>query len=52
MAKPSPVLRKVGSSISSMYHPKLLRKCAIMMAQTGMDVKTFLQGTGGEGPCV
>ncbi len=32
MSKPSPLLRKEGSSTSSMYHPKLFRKWEIMMA--------------------
>ena len=47
MLNPSPFLMNMGSSTRSMYQPKLLNVCEIMMAHTGPEVKIFFQGTGG-----
>jgi hypothetical protein len=46
MLKPSPDLMKSGSSTRSMYQPKLLHVCVMMMAHTGTDVTMLFQGTG------
>ena len=45
IGKPSPTLRNIGSSTSSMYQPKLFNICAIANAQNGIEVTILRHGT-------
>ena len=45
MENPSPILKNIGSSTSSMYQPKLFNTWVTVKAQNGPEVKIWRQGT-------